>query len=433
MKIALRNNFTLISCVLVAPLVSGCGASQPPVGVPGAIPQSGAMAQRFQHPTLSLARATSTDGTFPTTRLVPINGRLYGTTSYGGAYCPSRSFGGCGTVFSITTRGTETVLHSFGKGSDGVGPSSMIFVGDGLYGTTSSGGAHGNGVVFSITTSGDEHVLHSFGKLPDGNEPTGLTNVHGTLYGTTYSGGTYNFGTVFSVTKSGVEQVVHSFGEGCSSRYCEAGYKPYGRLLEVGNRLYGTTYGGGADNDGVVFSMSDTGQTKDLYSFITDPPSGNSAQANGGLIDLGGVLYGTTYAGGVSYDQGTVFSVTTNGTGKVLHNFDAGCGRVDGARPAAPLIDVNGTLYGTTTAGGKYGSSVYCDGSGTVYSVTPSGRVKVLYSFDSTSADGTYPLTELTRLNGKLYGTTYYGGACNRGTVFSITLSGTEKVLHSFC
>ncbi len=64
---------------------------------------------------------------------------------------------------------------------------------------------------------------------------------------------------------------------------------------------------------------------------------------------------------------------------------------------------------------------------------TPSGRVKVLYSFGSTSADGTYPLTELTRLHGKLYGTTYYGGACSAGTVFSITLSGTEKVLHSFC
>jgi uncharacterized repeat protein (TIGR03803 family) len=68
-----------------------------------------------------------------------------------------------------------------------------------------------------------------------------------------------------------------------------------------------------------------------------------------------------------------------------------------------------------------------------VFSVTPSGRVKVLYSFGSTSGDGSYPLAELTRLNGKLYGTTYYGGACNDGTVFSITLSGKEKVLHSFC
>ncbi len=336
-------------------------------------------------------------------------------------------------MFSITTRGTETVLHSFGEGSDGIGPSSMIFVGDGLYGTTLSGGAHGNGVVFSITTSGEEHVMHSFGKPPDGNEPTGLTNVHGTLYGTTYAGGAYGFGTVFSVTKSGVEQVVHSFGQGCNSRYCEAGYKPYGRLLEVGSRLYGTTWSGGAKNDGVVFSMSMTGQTKDLYSFIAEGPSGDSAGANGGLVDLGGVLYGTTYAGGYHTDQGTVFSVTSNGTGKVLHNFDADCGRrVDGARPAAPLMDVNGTLYGTTTAGGKYGSTYYCDGSGTVFSVTPSGRVKALYSFGSTSGDGSYPLAELTRLNGKLYGTTYYGGACNDGTVFSITLSGKERCYTAF-
>jgi|SRR5579863_1456030 len=408
-----------LSACVAAAMLAGCGGSQPPIGAPGAMPWSA-------------APGTVKDGTFPSTRLVPINGKLYGTTAYGGAYCPTRSFGGCGTVFSVTTRGTETVLHSFGEGSDGIGPSDMIFVGDELYGTTWSGGAHGNGVVFNITTSGDEHVLHSFGKRPDGNEPTGLTNVHGTLYGTTYSGGAYNFGTVFSVTKSGVEQVVHSFGPGCTtSRYCATA--PYGRLLEVGNRLYGTTYGGGPKNDGVVFSMSMTGQTKNLYSFIDGGPSGESAHANGGLVDLGGVLYGTTYAGGYETDEGTVFSVTRNGTGNVLHNFDTGCKRVDGARPAAPLMDVNGALYGTTTAGGIYGSRYYCDGLGTVYSVTPSGRVKVLYSFGSTSADGYYPLAELTRLNGVLYGTTYYGGACGDGTVFSITLSGTEKVLHSFC
>ncbi len=62
--------------------------------------------------------------------------------------------------------------------------------------------------------------------------------------------------------------------------------------------------------------MSTTGQTKDLYSFIDYGPSGESAGANGGLIDVGGVLYGTTSWGSGYYDEGTVFSVTTNGTGK---------------------------------------------------------------------------------------------------------------------
>ncbi len=436
------GRYALSSCVAVV-MLAGCGGSQPPIGAPGAMPQSPAMAQRFQYPTLSLARGTSTDGKFPIRRLVPINGKLYGTTLYGGAYCPTRSRGGCGTVFSITARGKETVLHSFGNGSDGVYPSSMTFVGDELYGTTELGGAHGNGIVFSLTTSGEERVLHSFGKPPDGNDPAGLTHIDGTLYGTTFSGGAYGnsssrtcphignppgCGTVFSVTTNGVEKVVHSFAGGTD------GSKPYGRLLEVGSRLYGTTWNGGAANDGIVFSMSMTGQTKDLYSFIDYGPSGESAGANGGLIDVGGVLYGTTSWGSGYYDEGTVFSVTTNGTGKVLHNFDASCGkRVDGARPAAALIDVNGTFYGTTSAGGKPYSSIYCDGSGTVYSVTPSGKVKVLHSFGTTSGDGTSPLGELTRLNGILYGTTYYGGACGDGTVFSITLSGIEKVLHSFC
>ena len=113
-------SFKMLGALATGVVLTGCGGSQPPIGAPGAMPQSRAMAQRFQHPTLSLARATSTDGTFPMTRLVPINGKLYGTTSYGGAYCPTRSRGGCGTVFSITTRGTEKVLHSFGNGSDGI-------------------------------------------------------------------------------------------------------------------------------------------------------------------------------------------------------------------------------------------------------------------------------------------------------------------------
>ena len=91
---------------------------------------------------------------------------------------------------------------------------------------------------------------------------------------------------------NGVEKVVHRFR--LKNRLATDGSKPYGRLLEVGSRLYGTTWNGGAANDGIVFSMSTTGETKDLYSFIDDGPSGESAGANGGLVDVAGVLYGTT-------------------------------------------------------------------------------------------------------------------------------------------
>ena len=94
-----------------------------------------------------------------------MNGTFYGTTIAGGAYtCYTNPPFGCGTVFSVSTSGAENVLHSFGDGhSDGKGPDSgLIDVNGTLYGTTYVGGASGGGTVFSITTSGTEQVVHSF-------------------------------------------------------------------------------------------------------------------------------------------------------------------------------------------------------------------------------------------------------------------------------
>ncbi len=78
-----------------------------------------------------------------------------------------------------------------------------------------------------------------------------------------------------------------------------------------------------------------------------------------------GTLYGTTswgraYGSGTS-SGGTVFSITTSGKEKVLHSFGKGS---DGADPRAGLIHVNGTLYGTTAEGGAHGD-------GTVFALTP--------------------------------------------------------------
>jgi uncharacterized repeat protein (TIGR03803 family) len=91
---------------------------------------------------------------------------------------------------------------------------------------------------------------------------------------------------------------------------------------------------------------------------------------------------------------------------------------------------VNGTLYGTTLAGGKAGCSNNF-GCGVVYSITTSGSEKVVYRFKGGS-DGGNPLAGLVEVNGALYGTTYGGGASGLGTVFSISTSGGEQVLHSF-
>jgi uncharacterized repeat protein (TIGR03803 family) len=130
--------------------------------------------------------------------------------------------------------------------------------------------------------------------------------------------------------------------------------------------------------------------------FRFHPPKDGTHPA-AGLLDVNGTLYGTTQNGGLSR-RGTVYSISTSGVEKVLYRFRGGS---DGLYPLSDLVNVNGTLYGTTSQGGS--------GSGTVYSVSTSGREKVLYAFKGGS-DGAHPLAGLVDVNGKLYGTTYQGG-----------------------
>ena len=85
-----------------------------------------------------------------------------------------------------------------------------------------------------------------------------------------------------------------------------------------------------------------------------------------GLINVNGTFYGTTTQGG-QYDWGTIFSITPDGTEHVLHNFGRGN---DGRYPQGALLYANGTLYGTTTWGGKYETAGAGDHSGTVFALT---------------------------------------------------------------
>ncbi len=367
-----------------------------------------------------------TDGQVPVASLIDVNGTLYGTTIGGGAY-------NGGTVFSISTGGIEKVLHSFGRGSDGAQPgASVIDVNGTLYGTTESGGAHGGGTVFSISTGGFEKVLHSFGySFPGSGPAASLINLNGTLYGTTFGGGACRYGTVFSISTTGTEKVLHSFGLPPDGKY------PSGGLVDVNNTLYGTTQQGGAHAEGTVFGISTNGTEKVLHSFGSGSDGQNPLT---GIIDVNNTLYGTTPFGGVSgstYAEGTVFTISTSGSEKVLHTF--GCCSA-GTLPYAALIEVNGTLYGTTGTGGflnQCQTSLYY-GCGTVFSVSTSGTEKVLHSFSDNSSDGGNPDAALVDVNGTFYGTTAEGGAYGEGngtygegTVFSITTTGREKAPHN--
>ncbi len=355
-------------------------------------------------------------GQHPASSLIDVNGTLYGTTLRGGSSAN-------GTVFSVSTTGHVKVLHSFSGGADGAWPRGNLLDVDGtLYGTTSKGGGSGCsggdgcGTVYSVTASGSEHVLYRFTGGSDGADPqAGLINVNGALYGTTVSGGPYyNSGTVYSITTSGSETVLYRFHGGFDGQF------PYSSVIDVNGTLYGTTYNGGrgicvpAGACGTVFSVTTSGVEKVLYSFKGGV---DGAFPQSSLIDVKGTLYGTTTAGGnscASFGCGTVFSITTAGVEKVLTKF--GQDNV-GWNPEAGLIDVKGRLYGTTAYGGS-------SNHGTVYSVSTAGIEKSLYSFGNLP-DGRYPSAALVSSKGMLYGTTPVGGTeCGStgcGIVFALS------------
>jgi len=225
-------------------------------------------------------------------------------------------------------------------------------------------------------------------------------------------------------------KVLHRFGSGTDGAY------PYTDLIAVHGTLYGDTYDGGADNDGTLFALDPTtGKEQVLYAF-----KGNSDGADpiAGLIDVKGTLYGTSLNGGTGtnncdYDRvagcGTVYALTLKtGAERVVYSFQGGA---DGGYPEASLINVGGTLYGTTAGGG----STNCGGGcGTVFSVDiRTGAKTTVYSFQGGTSDGFSPVSALTSFNGLLYGTTAMGGATDGGTLFAIQPSdGTERILHSF-
>jgi uncharacterized repeat protein (TIGR03803 family) len=166
---------------------------------------------------------------------------------------------------------------------------------------------------------------------------------------------------------------------------------------------------GGTWRKGTVFTSTPSGTESVLYDFKL---SHDGAHSTAPLINVKGTLYGDTFYGGRD-TKGTIFSVTTGGTETVLHYFSE-VEHHDGWHPVGNLLDVNGTLYGTT----EYGGTI---GYGTIFSITTSGKETVLHSFTGKPGDGANPQAGLVDVNGTLYGTTSSGGANGYGTVFSIT------------
>ena len=160
----------------------------------------------------ALRFAGGTDGSFPFSSLAwGVNHSLYGTTVYGGA-------NNQGTVFKVAPGGVETVVHSFGSGTDGSSPDAGLVAaaGGSFYGTTPLGGDFGFGTVFEIDRTGAERVVYSFTGGVDGANPDAplVLDAKGNLYGTTYAVGSSGEGTVFEIDTDGSETVLHSFSGG---------------------------------------------------------------------------------------------------------------------------------------------------------------------------------------------------------------------------
>jgi uncharacterized repeat protein (TIGR03803 family) len=299
------------------------------------------------------------DGAAPVAGLfADSQGNLYGTTAFGGASDKGVVFkltpGGLLTVLHSFN----------GSDGSQPGAGVIAEAGGNLYGTTTVGGtAQGGGTVFKRTKDGTFAVLHFFCSRPrcdDGTHPAGglYLDAQGNLYGTTTRGGFSDDGVVFELGPSGTYRVLYEF---CTFPGCPDGKVPgAGLMADSSGNLYGTASGGGAFGQGVLFKLSPpipptlTWTETVLHSFCSRPGCADGAQPDSGLIaDSIGSLVGTTFAGG-AFDEGVVFKLSppppgvTNWPLEVLYAFCRTPGCPDGEEPSAGLIaDRSGNLYGT--------------------------------------------------------------------------------------
>jgi uncharacterized repeat protein (TIGR03803 family) len=255
----------------------------------------------------TLATFTGANGANPLSDLVSdAAGDLFGVT-YGGGTDND------GTVFEIAkSTGGLTTMASF-TGANGAEPWGVTSdaAGD-LFGTTAYGGADGDGTVFEIAKSTGQLTTLATFTGANGENPlfgTVISDAAGDLFGTTAYGGPGGYGTVFEIAKSTGALTTLAASTGAN------GATPAGNLtIDAEGDLFGTTANGRADGDGTVFEIAkSTGQLTTLATFT----GANGASPERGLtIDAAGDLFGTTFGGGANND-GTVFEIVKS-TGALI-------------------------------------------------------------------------------------------------------------------
>src|SRR5580658_1118643 len=385
-------------------------------------------------------------GSFPLGLAVDSTGVVYGTAG-GGTY-------GQGMVFSLSppaTPGaawTQTVLWNFGAYGDGTQPTNVV-IGPGgvLYGTACNGGTSDYGTVFSLNPpaspggSWTETALWNFAGGNDGIQPCNgvILGSGGVLYGTTFQGGSTRLGIAFSLTPPSApgspwtETILHTFTGGDQGAYPSYGGLAMGR--------HGALYGLAAEGFfavGCVFELRPPASPGGAWteSVIYNFQDGLDGAYPMGtlLVGDGGVLYGTTSAGGPG-DGGTVFSLAPPASSggawseAILHHFLPELGVfTDGAGPQGALwMSKNtGALFGTARMGGSSASATNY-GYGTVFELKPPSSAgdawKLSTLHDFSGGDGSDPGGLVRGTAGPLFGTAGTGGTQNAGAVFSLSIS----------
>jgi uncharacterized repeat protein (TIGR03803 family) len=294
----------------------------------------------------------------------------------------------------------------------------------------------GKTAVFSVTAIGDLPMFYQWqengANLTDGGQISGsatstltISNLVETNDGT-YSVIVNNADAIAPTTSSDAVLTVYAAStNGTTMAAMHAftgggdGGIPNGLVLGTNGLLYGTTQNGGMYGDGTIFSLSTNGTLTTLVSF----DGTNGASPFDSLTQgTNGSFYGTTRYGG-SNSAGTVFSMTPDGTLTSIHSFASNINGINPTNALAPGLD-----------GNFYGSAQNSSGSanGIIFKMTPDGLLTNLYSFIGSS-NGTTPAGELALgTDGNFYGMTGTGGAHTNGNVFRMTPEGLLTNLYSF-
>jgi len=266
-----------------------------------------------------------------------------------------------------------------------------------LYGTTTGGGTFNHGTIFKVSTTGVYSDVYDFTGTTDGYAPAAaltMATLDGNLYGTTIGGGAFNNGVLFRFNPTtSTFTVLHNFTAAESS--------PLIAPVEAKDfNLYGTAQSGATYRLRVK-----TGTYQPLPNLAPNVPNSPLYVASDGF------MYGTSQLGGVN-NLGTVYRMNTKGNIQVIHSFDGS----DGSEPRGSLVQAGPSLWGTTYFQGGVADA------GTIFqiSLSPPFLLTTVHVFDNT--DGDSPTAGITAAsNGNLYGTTTYGGTNLVGTIFQVS------------